>query len=258
MLRVRRMNVGTTHGADFVMDRKAGLDCCLLLLTKTPAYFVFGGKEELVKENSAVLFTPGTPQHYRPSGESYSNHWAHIECDTEFLLRRRIRTNCAIDVSSAPIAEKLFYAATEVFYSNANGWEVTLHHILKALILSLPRPTASITPCPHISELIALRRQIYNEPSRLWRVDEMARELHLSTAYFQSIYKKAFSQSAIEDVIKSRLERVSELLLNTQYTAGEISEMSGYKNQEHFFRQFKKEFGQSPNEYRKLHSNEET
>ncbi|WP_090113363.1 AraC family transcriptional regulator [Cohnella sp. OV330] len=41
-----------------------------------------------------------------------------------------------------------------------------------------------------------------------------------------------------------------QLLEKGNYTVNEIMEQSGFSNQSHFFRSFKKKFGTTPREYR--------
>ncbi|MFC3196715.1 two-component regulator propeller domain-containing protein [Parapedobacter deserti] len=47
-----------------------------------------------------------------------------------------------------------------------------------------------------------------------------------------------------------RLRQATQLLINTQLTVNEIFYQTGFNNQSYFFREFKKQYGCSPNEYR--------
>jgi signal transduction histidine kinase/DNA-binding response OmpR family regulator/ligand-binding sensor domain-containing protein len=74
--------------------------------------------------------------------------------------------------------------------------------------------------------------------------------LSLSRAnFFRKI--KALSGMTPGELIKSiRLQRIAYLLDTSTLTVSEIFYQSGFNNQSHFFREFKKQFGYSPNEYR--------
>jgi signal transduction histidine kinase/DNA-binding response OmpR family regulator/ligand-binding sensor domain-containing protein len=74
--------------------------------------------------------------------------------------------------------------------------------------------------------------------------------LSLSRAsFFRKL--KALSGMTPGELIKSiRLQRIAYLLDTSTLTVSEIFYQSGFNNQSHFFREFKKQFGYSPNEYR--------
>ena len=80
----------------------------------------------------------------------------------------------------------------------------------------------------------------------------MANSIHISEGYLQSIYKHFFNTTCIADVINSRIQTASELLISTNKSIEEIAETCGYQNTEHFIRQFKKSIGITPAKYRKI------
>lgn len=45
---------------------------------------------------------------------------------------------------------------------------------------------------PHYDELIAVRNQILYFPEKNWKIEDLAQQAHLSHAYFQVMYKRAF------------------------------------------------------------------
>ncbi len=78
----------------------------------------------------------------------------------------------------------------------------------------------------------------------------LEKELSLSRAnFFRKL--KALSGMTPGELIKSiRLQQVVHLLNTSELTVTEIFYKTGFNNQSHFFREFKKHFGCSPNEYR--------
>ena len=63
---------------------------------------------------------------------------------------------------------------------------------------------------------------------------------------------KTLSNKTIADYLKSlRLEKARNLLITTRLNITEITFMAGFKNLSHFSREFGREFGKSPSEYRK-------
>lgn len=97
-----------------------------------------------------------------------------------------------------------------------------------------------------------LRRLIYNSPSRKWTVNTMAAQVSLSPSYFQSVYKKFFHISCMEDLFTSRMNYARQLLAVTNLPINEIAGQCGYESNIYFSRHFKKKAGMTPTEYRRL------
>lgn len=74
----------------------------------------------------------------------------------------------------------------------------------------------------------------------------MAQQLHLSEGYLQTIYKNAFGLSCMDDCIRARIRLAKDQLLYTEKTVVSVAEFCGYRNVEHFCRQFKQCTGLSP------------
>lgn len=99
---------------------------------------------------------------------------------------------------------------------------------------------------------VALRENIFRDPQNDWNVETITRTLGISKSHFQRIYKELFNTNCKEDIITSRMESAESYLLHTELSVTEISERCGYPNISHFIRQFKKKYGISPREYRKM------
>ncbi len=95
-----------------------------------------------------------------------------------------------------------------------------------------------------------LRDDIYKNPAFDWSIEYAANKLFLSRFYFQSLYKQFFKTTFQNDLICARISLAKKLLLYNNNKIYEIAEMCGYKNVEHFTRQFKKEVGVTPKEFK--------
>ena len=75
-------------------------------------------------------------------------------------------------------------------------------------------------------------------------------ELHMSKAHFYRRLK-ALSGMTPGELIKSiRLQHAALLLQNSEFTVLEIFYKTGFNNQSHFFREFRKKYDTSPTDYR--------
>jgi len=104
---------------------------------------------------------------------------------------------------------------------------------------------------PHYNDLLAVRKQILNSPDRLWKIEELAEQAHLSHAYFQVMYKKAFGVTCITDVINTKITQAKVLLTSTDLPVKQVAQELGYNEVYHFIRQFKKSTGLTPGAFRK-------
>jgi AraC family transcriptional regulator of arabinose operon len=100
-----------------------------------------------------------------------------------------------------------------------------------------------------------LRNRIYQggEAARIKEVSELADEMNMSISYFQHVYKALYGVPVSRDLIISRIEYASYLLLNQNTGIAQAAAICGYDSVEHFNRQFKKIKGCSPGEYKKSH-----
>jgi len=67
------------------------------------------------------------------------------------------------------------------------------------------------------------------------------------------LYKKvrALTNMTINDIVKEvRFKKSAELLCQNKYTIYEVADMVGYNDTKYFSREFKKQFGVSPRDYK--------
>ena len=82
-------------------------------------------------------------------------------------------------------------------------------------------------------------------------VDEIAEYVHLSPYYFSHKFKKETKYSPVEYVVKMRLDRAKNLLIQTDKSIEEIASEVGYNNSNSFGNIFNNKVGCSPYNYRK-------
>lgn len=81
-------------------------------------------------------------------------------------------------------------------------------------------------------------------------VDMVCQELHISSAYFSTIFKKETGQSYVAYVTDLRLNRATELLNETEDKSYVIAARVGYAEPNYFSYVFKKKYGVAPSKYR--------
>lgn len=89
-----------------------------------------------------------------------------------------------------------------------------------------------------------------NYPDPELSVEKLCRHLHMSPAYFSTMFKKETGQAYTAYLTEVRLNQAVELLRMTDDKTYVIAAKVGYQEQNYFSYVFKKRFGVSPTKYR--------
>ncbi len=100
---------------------------------------------------------------------------------------------------------------------------------------------------PVISQILRYIRIHYKNAT----LRSTAEAFHYTPQHLSGLIRKGCGNTFIGLLQKIRIEQACNLLVSTNYTAGDISRMVGYENAEHFHRKFKKYMGCTPNDYRR-------
>ena len=83
-------------------------------------------------------------------------------------------------------------------------------------------------------------------------LQQASQELEINPAYLSREFSKYFDNLSFGDYMrKLRVEKAIQLMANDNYTMTEIAYLTGFSDQSHFNRIFKKHTGQSPLDYKK-------
>ena len=103
---------------------------------------------------------------------------------------------------------------------------------------------------PYLKELKHYLDHAFTQPLRL---DDLEKRFHMSKYRICREYAAAFGQPPLRYLNRKRLETAETLLLSTEKKVHEIALETGYENTNHFINLFKKEYGRTPQAYRKAH-----
>lgn len=254
------------HEKDFVIDRPDGTADWLLLIIKSPAVYRYDSKEVRMPANVLIIYTPGAPQYYRADCLEYFDDWMHFrptDEDVALIEQLGITLNVPLQLTeSENISSIVRNMCYEHYSSNIGRTEVSdlYFRILLYKIrekLNPDRDPSRIPENAYSERLMWIRDSIYRWPSRDYTVDDMAKDLSLSRSRFQHLYSETFGTSVTKDIISSRLNKASELLITTDMPVKDIAMMIGYgHNTSYFVKLFGSVYGISPGQYRKNHSGE--
>ena len=101
---------------------------------------------------------------------------------------------------------------------------------------------------PAVSE--ALRYMWANIAKNL-SVDDVALHTGLHRRTLERAFRTAFGRGVNAELHRRRLEKGAELLHNTELAVTEISEKTGFRSDDYFYRAFRSAFGATPSQWRK-------
>lgn len=251
MNHIRYVEYDAMHKGSFVFDIPEGHDCWLLVITQTPAIFYVENEYRKYPPNCAVLYKPHQKIYYKACENHYVNDWIRFDTDETYIMNAPLPTGIPFPLQDYSYCHKVFQLLATEHILNGMYKDISINHLLRIMFNKLMESYDNRSLSTLDKRLYKLKEDIYRSPNKNWTVKDMAEMLSVSVGYLENIYKKTFGISCIEDVINSRINLAKEYLSYHHYTINEIVTLCGYKNTEHFYRQFKKITGITPNKFRK-------
>lgn len=253
-MEINKVGYHYRHPASFYIRRPNGSGDYLLLLVFSPSWMILEGKRITTKEPYFILYEKDVLQCYGALEEEYVDDWVHFDCDEKDLLlldNLGIPRNKPVYLPNMYELSSLIHSMTGEFYSvNAlHQQNLTLYlqiFVNKLCELFIDGKENSV----QYYNLNKVRSTIYSTPYEEYTVDALAVMAQCSRSSFQHKYKETFGVSPISDLIQARVQYGCYLLDTTDHAVSEIADMCGFQSDIHFMRQFKKNVGCTPTQYR--------
>lgn len=222
----------------------------------SPVIIRLQGEEIQTKPNACILSAPRQQRCFVFPEDAVLN-WFHAETEIAELLKQYdIPLNCLFYPENPGYISELFRKMQKEFCMRDPYCEELLDGYTRELLIKLSR---SIW-CDNFKNLLnskqqkmmqQLRLEVLSHPERRWTVADMARSVALSSSRFHAVYKQMFGTSPMNDVINGKIDLAKALMhMEDDLTVSAVAERLGYKNQQHFIRQFKEITGLTPGAYR--------
>jgi LacI family transcriptional regulator len=85
------------------------------------------------------------------------------------------------------------------------------------------------------------------------KISDVLRMVPMSRRAFEARFYKAVDRSPHKEIIRVRLDRIKQLLIDTDLSLALIAERTGFEHAEYMNDLFKKNAGLSPGKYRSVH-----
>lgn len=254
-MNVIRMQTNMVLPENFVWNFPSGRNDYLFVLFKSPAVVILKNKEYAVDKGDAVLFDKFEPQRYYPTKGEFVHDFLHFdfESESEKIEFAGIPFSSVIRVNHYEEITNILYLILRYWLSASSVDKYITSKLGYVFLLMLKNNVPNVKGTIY-ENMLRLRTEIYNSPQFPWTVEHMAKKASLCTSYFQTIYKRLFGISCMNDVIRARIELSKILLTSSDLSVAQVAQASGYNNTEHYIRQFKANAQITPYAYRKKSS----
>jgi AraC-like DNA-binding protein len=251
-LQVGEVGVHLSHSADFLVDRPMGSGDFLLLRFESPTRLRDNRGVREVTAGTCVLYPPGMTQWYRGASGGLANTYMHFQAACFDLFPAGEAFLPSRSEFLAPLLAEIEreQARRQIYCENMT--ELLATQLL--LLMARAHPAQSGLKLPHQKralneELADLRAEIRARPEASWRVDTMAKRLHLSASRFSVLYRAQFGVPPMDDVIEARLAKARYLLLGRGVAVALVARECGFSSPFYFSRLFKSKTGVAPRDY---------
>jgi LacI family transcriptional regulator len=182
----------------------------------------------------------------RAANRAVPDEIAVIGCDNDELL-------CDLSVpplsSVAPDTDSTGYMAAQLLDRMMDGEKIPpTAHLLKPLgvVPRLSTDTLAITD-PEMAQAV---RFIRTHACQGINVADVLNHLSMSRRVFENEFKRLFGRMPHEEIVRTRIQRVKELLIQTDLPLYAVAQRTGFKHVEYMSVVFKKKVGLPPSEFR--------
>lgn len=224
-----------------------------MMLFETAVFIEVEGEMRPCPAHTGIIFKPGQRVRYCAQEGELIYTWIRFDCDEPLFAEGYVPFGVPIFCQNYDYFLNYWHMVACENYWHRPSEEYIISDLMHIILHWFHDYAYSAGSSRYQRVLEKLRGDIYAHPEYNWNLENMAARVNMSTRSLQKLYKNFASVSCISEVIESRMIRAKMLLVRTSLDVGKISEQCGYRNVEHFCRQFKNHEKCSPGAYRKLH-----
>ena len=279
---MRKLNTVLINNRNFGIDCKPDLTKCKLhthsfieiayTLSGTATH-ILNGKSETIKANDYVVIEPGSKHQYIKTGTeklsvinciftaSFSYPCATVnsfyECLQNPLLNVNTHNIKPEDVSriyhdTTGVVRQLFLLLKDEYEKKDYKYALIAKNLLNAIILHTVRSLdPGNTSSTFISETIKDYVSVHYAKHNVLQV--MGEQLNYSVPYLSKKFKLDTGETFTSYQQKIRINEAASLLIQTNLSVDEISNLVGYTDIKYFIKVFTKKQGISPSKFKKLY-----
>ncbi|HCD9885478.1 TPA: response regulator [Enterococcus faecium] len=160
------------------------------------------------------------------------------------------------DDGKSGLENRIYNRIVDIIERNQRAEDLsTFQEILREGLIQLGYISEETSDRPRSKKAIlvdAIIDQIKQEYFKDLSLDDFSNRYGFSKPYLSKVIKEETGRSFMDILSGQRLTMAAELLKNEDLRVKEISDMVGYADDSYFIKVFKKEFGMTPSDYRRI------
>jgi LacI family transcriptional regulator len=153
--------------------------------------------------------------------------------------------------SVAPDAERIGYQAAELLDKLMSSQSSPCQRILIDPVRVVTRRSSDTLAIKDRTVTAAIRF-ISDQALHGCTVQDVIKHVHASRSFLERKFRQHLKRSPQAEIRRVQSSRIKQLLTETDFTLERISELSGFEHPEYMSVVFKRLFGETPGQYRKL------
>ncbi|MCG8451710.1 MAG: AraC family transcriptional regulator [Spirochaetales bacterium] len=248
-LEIRALGINESMNVNEI-DRPSGTGDILLMFFDTP--MTCGTPDALHKttETSVILWSLGMGHYYSCESLPWSHSWIHFKGPKAQSLSAQLQLKPGIP-RPCPFSILAPFLALIDDQMNRRSRDTEVIGALLSTAFRVLNQELGSDPRSHRHPAQEIRSYLEENYHRKISLSNLAQRLHYSESHLCTLYKKGFGRTIISDLRSIRMNAARNHLANRNYKVGEIATLVGVEDVYSFSKQFKKETGMSPMDYRK-------
>ena len=228
-------------------------DYQLLFVEQGENHMEFPDRKFLLKAGNLLLIPPNIYQkYYVVAGKAYMDYWLHFSGESAPALIEMI----GLSPLEPATLENSFHFTNAVtslalqMHLRQQGYEIKCLSLFYDIFYTLFTELVANRQSPHYFRIKAAIEYIYHHYDEFPSIKKLADECSLSVSRFHYLFKAEIGKTAVQYITDMKIEKASQLLMQTDYTVSEIAHILGYEDALYFSKVFKRLTGKSPTEFR--------
>lgn len=221
--------------------------------------FVFQGKTKHYFKERHGLTMHNIMYDNRRLQHSFKNLQGNAGYNAMFLLepayRRRHRFKSRLRISRRSLAhvEAIIHRIQDEQEQQLAGSDTLMLSMLLELIVFFSRQYSKVE-IPQAQALYRIGKiisRLETQYQKDWNITQLTKVAGMSKSSLITTFKNATGYSPIDYLIRIRLQRAAELLIETEKPLGEIAVQCGFHDSNYLTRQFRRVYNLTPRQFRK-------
>lgn len=181
-----------------------------------------------------------------------------LECTHGQEWDGTVLINSIIHCQGNPRIKGLFKDIINHFYSDKPNIKIKLSALLMDLFYELSACPSNENGNPVEDEIVnQVIYKIRTSPQKYYTIKQLASEVHVSSSTLTEHFKRATNSTVYQYQVNTKLNMAQpHLTSNSGISLKEIAKLYGFCDEFHFSKLFKKKYGVSPSNYKKMNEKE--